>query len=132
MYIIDNTKTENQSSVDNEMESEPVQNATANQKQLNNSVQKSGAQSQAQTDTQQIAPIIGAAGNVSGQSSGKTGHQSAFKMVSRSSTQKKPSMFYVSQVPEDSLVVNKSPEHPDEIDTKAGKKGSDKTNAPKS
>ncbi|XP_053375190.1 inositol hexakisphosphate and diphosphoinositol-pentakisphosphate kinase 2-like isoform X6 [Mercenaria mercenaria] len=127
-YIIDSTKNEQQISVDNETESEPVQTASANQKQdcsdmnLNQPI-KIGVPSETQKQTDSQNSDSGAAGNPTVQpsslaSTGKTGHQSAFKMVSRSNSQKKSSVFYVSQVSEDSLDVNKSLEQTGDAEMK--------------
>lgn len=117
-YIIDSTKNEQQTSADNETETDPSQQTSANQKQDNsdlvlNQPIKLGVTSEAakRTDSIQISPKsdCAPAGNSSSlPASGKTGHQSAFKMVNRSNSQK--SVFYVSQVSEESLEATKSPE----------------------
>lgn len=139
-YMIDSATTEQPSAA----EAEPDMSSSANQKSDSSHVtssqpMKGGTQTQAlkQTDSKQIPrnANTGVTGNQSGSSSsgsGTAGYQSAFKLVSRSNSQKKPSVFYVSQVSEDSLGVKKTSDKSDVSDTKVADVGEGPTDVQKS
>jgi hypothetical protein len=124
-YIIDSTKNEQQALADHEAESDPSQQSSTNQKQDSiditlNQPTKLGVTSESkQTDSLQTSPksdCIPAGNSTSLAPSGKTGHQSAFKTVNRSNSQK--SVFYVSQVSEESLEKKNSTEQTSENEKK--------------
>ncbi|XP_060585253.1 uncharacterized protein LOC132741163 isoform X11 [Ruditapes philippinarum] len=138
-YIIDSTKNEQQALADHEAEADPSQQSSTYQKQDSiditlNQPTKLGVTSESkQTDSLQTSPksdCIPAGNSSSLAPSGKTGHQSAFKTVNRSNSQK--SVFYVSQVSEESLEKKNSAEQTSDNEKKSVEGKSDEGSEDKS